>query len=150
MELNLKYVLVIIMQDESCIFCNIVKGEIPSFKIYEDEYCLAFLDIAPFTKGHSIVVPKNHYMNLLDFPDEEMKNFFSGLKKVVTKINKKMNADGINIMQNNFKAAGQVVNHLHFHVIPRWDNDRAFPIRVKKLELTKKELNEILKKINSP
>jgi histidine triad (HIT) family protein len=138
------------MPEKSCVFCKIVKGEIPSLKIYEDEHSLAFLDIAPFTKGHSIVIPKKHYVNLFDFPEEEMTNYFSGLKKVVTKIKEKMNADGINIMQNNFKAAGQVVNHLHFHVLPRWDNDRAFPIRVKKLELSKEELNEILKKINSP
>ncbi len=136
--------------DDDCIFCKIIKGQIPSSKIYEDDYSLAFLDIGPFTKGHSIVVPKNHYVNLLDFPEDEMKNYFSALKKVTTKIKVNLEADGVNIMQNNFKAAGQVVNHLHFHVIPRWKNDRAFPIRVKKLELSEEELSEILKKINTP
>ena len=136
--------------DDDCIFCKIIKGQIPSSKIYEDDYSLAFLDIEPFTKGHSIVVPKNHYVNLLDFPEDEMKNYFSALKKVTTKIKVNLEADGVNIMQNNFKAAGQVVNHLHFHVIPRWKNDRAFPIRVKKLELSEEELSEILKKINTP
>ena len=136
--------------DDNCVFCKIIKGQIPSSKIYEDDYSLAFLDIGPFTKGHSIVVPKNHYVNLLDFPEDEMKNYFSALKKVTTKIKVNLEADGVNIMQNNFKAAGQVVNHLHFHVIPRWKNDRAFPIRVKKLELSEEELSEILKKINTP
>ncbi|MHA1109846.1 MAG: HIT family protein [Promethearchaeota archaeon] len=138
------------MHDETCIFCKIVDGNIPSSKIYEDMHSLGFLDIAPFTKGHTIVVPKEHYVNLLDFPDKEMESYFSALKKVTIKIKEKLGADGINIMQNNFKAAGQVVNHLHFHVIPRWENDRAFPIRVKKLELSKDELSEILKKINTP
>jgi len=138
------------MHDETCIFCKIVEGKIPSSKIYEDMDSLAFLDIAPFSKGHTIVIPKEHHVNLLDFPVKEMESFFSALKKVTIKIKEKLGADGINIMQNNFKAAGQVVNHLHFHVIPRWENDRAFPIRVKKLELSKEELNEILKKINAP
>lgn len=138
------------MHDENCIFCKIVEGKIPSSKIYEDEDSMAFLDIAPFTKGHTIVVPKIHYVNLLDFPVKEMESYFSALKTVTIKIKEKLGADGINIMQNNFKAAGQVVNHLHFHVIPRWENDRAFPIRVKKLELSKEELSEILKKINTP
>ncbi|TFG19362.1 MAG: HIT family protein [Promethearchaeota archaeon] len=138
------------MHDENCIFCKIVQGLIPSSKIYEDGSSLAFLDIAPFTKGHTIVIPKEHYMNMLDFPEKEMTAYFSAVKNVTIKIKEKLGADGINIMQNNFKAAGQVVNHLHFHVIPRWENDRAFPIRVKKLNLTKEELSEILLKINAP
>ena len=143
------FILVIPMHDDNCIFCKIVKGQIPSSQIYEDDSSLAFLDIAPFTKGHSIVIPKNHYANLLDFPEEEMKSFFSAIKKVVAKIKDKMNADGINLMQNNFKAAGQEVSHLHFHVIPRWNDDRAFPFRVKKLDLSKDEINEILNTLNS-
>jgi histidine triad (HIT) family protein len=138
------------MLDDNCIFCKIVARKIPSSKIYEDENSLAFLDIAPFNKGHTIVIPKAHYINLLDFPESEMESYFTALKNVTIKIKEKLDADGINIMQNNFKAAGQVVNHLHFHVIPRWEDDRAFPIRVKKLELSQKELNEILNKINTP
>ncbi len=136
------------MQDESCIFCKIIRGEIPSFKVHEDSHCIAFLDIAPFAKGHSILVPRNHYNNLLDFPEEEMENYFSSLKKLTAKIKEKLGADGINIIQNNYSAAGQVVNHLHFHIIPRWKDDRRFPLRVKKLDLSKEELSEILKKIN--
>ena len=138
------------MEDETCIFCKIIRDEIPSFKVFEDDFALAFLDIAPFVKGHTIVIPKNHYMNLLDFPDEEMKNYFSALKQVTIKLKQSLGADGVNIMQNNFKAAGQIVNHLHFHVMPRWEHDKAFPIRVKKLELSKEELSEILNKINEP
>ena len=118
-------------------------------KVFEDDWCLAFLDIAPFTKGHSIVVPKNHYVNLLDFPEEDMKVYLSAVKRVAAKLKSKLNADGINILQNNFKAAGQVVNHLHFHVIPRWENDKAFPLRIKKQEISKEEISEILKKINA-
>lgn len=137
------------MKDNNCVFCKIIKGQIPSSIIYEDEYALAFLDIAPFMKGHSIVVPKIHYMNLLDFPEDEMVHYFSAVKKVAAKLKDNLAADGINIMQNNFKAAGQVVNHLHSHVMPRWENDRAFPFRVKKQEMSKEELSEILKKINT-
>ena len=138
------------MEDENCIFCKITKGEIPSFKVFEDDFSLAFLDIAPFVKGHTIVIPKNHHMNLLEFPDKEMKNYFSAVKHVALKLKRNLNADGINLMQNNFKAAGQVVAHLHFHVMPRWKHDKAFPFRVKKLEISKEELSEILNKINEP
>ncbi len=136
------------MHDNNCLFCKIIQGKIPSSIIYKDAVTLAFLDIAPFTKGHSVVVPKNHYQNLLDFPEEEMVSFFSALKKVANKLKTKLQADGINILQNNYKAAGQEVNHMHFHVIPRWINDKAFPLRVKKLEMAKEELSEILKTIN--
>jgi len=136
------------MHDNNCLFCKIIQGKIPSLIIYKDDVTLAFLDIAPFTKGHSVVVPKNHYQNLLDFPEEEMVSFFSALKKVANKLKTKLQADGINILQNNYKAAGQEVNHMHFHVIPRWVNDKAFPLHVKKLEMAKEELSEILKTIN--
>lgn len=138
------------MNDENCIFCKIIKGDILSFKVFEDDFSFAFLDIAPFVKGHTIVIPKKHYINLLDFPESEMKNLFSAIKHVAMKLKQSLNADGINLMQNNFKAAGQIVNHLHFHLMPRWEHDKAFPIRVKKLELSKEELSEILNKINKP
>lgn len=137
------------MEEKNCLFCKIISGEIPSLKVYEDENSLAFLDISPFTKGHSIVVPKNHYISLLEFPEEKMQECLSAVKKVAIKLKTKLEADGINIMQNNYKAAGQEINHLHFHVIPRWKNDKAFPLRIEKKERSKEELSEILKKINT-
>jgi histidine triad (HIT) family protein len=140
----------ITMHDVNCVFCKIIRGEIPSSKLYEDKNYLAFLDIAPFVKGHTVVVPKEHYINLMDFPEDKMRDYFIAIKNVAILLKTKLDADGINIMQNNFKAAGQVVNHLHFHILPRWNEDKAFPFRIKKLDLSKEDLSEILKKIQAP
>lgn len=106
-----------------CLFCRIAKGEIPSAEVYRDKDVMAFLDIFPFTKGHTILVPLKHYASLLDFPEEKMEKYFSALKILSGRIRSALKADGINIVQNNFPAAGQVINHLHFHIIPRWNND---------------------------
>lgn len=104
-----------------CIFCKIVKGEIPSSKIYEDNAVIAFLDIAPAAKGHTLVVPKEHYELIADVPNELLEKTIDVVKKVGNALLKEN--DGFNIMQNNKKAAGQLVPHVHFHVIPRKDND---------------------------
>lgn len=103
----------------NCIFCAITAGEIPSFKIYEDELVLAFLDINPFATGHVLVVPKNHSEGLLDTDDETLAAVITRVKKVAEHIKNVLPADGFNILQNNGEAAGQTVKHLHFHIIPR-------------------------------
>ncbi|MBN2403017.1 MAG: HIT family protein [Spirochaetes bacterium] len=106
-----------------CLFCKIIKGDIPSAKVYEDKDVVAFLDIFPFTKGHTIVVPVEHHETFFDFPDEKMANYFTILKKLADQIRLNLKADGLNIVQNNFRAAGQVVFHMHYHIIPRWTDD---------------------------
>lgn len=109
----------------SCLFCKIIKGEIPCHKIYEDESVLAFLDINPITKGHTVVIPKFHAETLLDLPDDLVDKLFLVVKKVTQQIKDKINPDGFNIGINMRKVAGQVVDHLHIHILPRWENDNG-------------------------
>ncbi|MFA5142103.1 MAG: HIT family protein [Candidatus Woesearchaeota archaeon] len=107
---------------DDCIFCKIAKGEIPSAKVYEDKDVIAFLDISPVNKGHTLVLPKHHYETIMETPEFLLHNIMDVIKKVskVLVITKK---GGVNVCQNNGKAAGQLVNHVHFHVIPRHEGD---------------------------
>ncbi|MEK6957841.1 MAG: HIT family protein, partial [archaeon] len=109
--------------DENCIFCKIVSGQIPSTKIYEDENSLAFLDISPAANGHSLVISKKHYATLLDIPSTELKELILAVQKIGAATMKATNAQGFNVLQNNGAVSGQVIRHLHFHVIPRFEND---------------------------
>ena len=108
---------------ENCIFCKIISNEIPSQKIFEDETTFAFLDINPVSKGHALVISKKHYETLVDVPEEELKQLIVSVKKVAQAILKATKASGFNVLQNNGKVAEQLVNHIHFHVIPRFEND---------------------------
>lgn len=108
-----------------CIFCAIAAGEIPCFKVYEDELVLAYLDINPFAKGHTLVIPKKHSAGLLDTDDETLAVVVSRVKKVAAHLKAALGCDGFNIMQNNGEAAGQTVRHVHFHIVPRWTGDDA-------------------------
>jgi len=107
-----------------CIFCKIVKGEIPSSKLLEDNEFLAFLDIKPINKGHVLIIPKAHCRNLLDFPKSEETNLIEFVKKVAMAVMKATSADGFNLGMNNGEAAGQIVEHAHFHIIPRFKDDK--------------------------
>ena len=111
------------MDKTDCIFCKIIKAQIPSEKIYEDAHTLAFLDIAPVHPGHVLVVSKEHYETFLETPDEIACHMLSVVKKVAVAITKATNAEGINVGINNGAAAGQVIWHTHYHVIPRFTND---------------------------
>lgn len=106
-----------------CIFCKIVAGELPGHKIYEDENVLAFLDIAPVNPGHVLVITKKHYTNFEDAPEEELCNLIKAIKKVGLAIKKGLGASGYNVTENNDPIAGQIIPHIHFHVIPRKEND---------------------------
>jgi len=108
---------------DNCIFCKISRGKIPAKKIYEDENTIAFLDIYPAAKGHSLVVPKKHYATLLDIPEMELKELMPAVQKIAAAVMKATNAEGFNIVQNNKEAAGQIVHHLHFHIVPRFKDD---------------------------
>ena len=106
-----------------CVFCAICAGELPSFKVYEDELVLAYLDINPFTKGHALVIPKSHTQGLLDTSDETLAAVVARVKKVAAHLKDALPCDGFNILQNNGEAAGQTVKHLHFHIVPRYGKE---------------------------
>jgi len=105
------------------VFCAIAAGEIPSFKIYEDDLVLAYLDINPFTKGHTLVIPKKHSSCLLDTDEETLSTVIARVKKVAAHLKTALPCDGFNILQNNGEAAGQTVHHLHFHIVPRYGHE---------------------------
>lgn len=111
------------MSNNDCIFCKIINGEIPCFKIYETEELLSFLDIGPVNKGHALVIPKKHYENLWELPTDLGNKILEACQIVGKAIIDATNADGLNIGMNNGEAAGQLVFHAHFHVIPRFKND---------------------------
>lgn len=115
------------MEDTNCIFCKIIKGELPSHKIHEDENTLAFLDISPVNIGHTLVIPKAHYKNIFETPEEIMVDLMKTVHKLSKAIKTALNADGINVTMNNDPAAGQVVFHSHIHIIPRITDD-GFPL----------------------
>lgn len=106
-----------------CVFCKIAKEEIPADKIYEDENFFAFLDINPNNPGHTLIIPKKHYKNLYELPDEVLSEIAPLIKKMAIAVKQGVNADGINIIMNNDSAAGQIVPHTHFHIIPRFSDD---------------------------
>lgn len=106
-----------------CVFCKIIKKEIPAEIVYEDENSLVFLDITPINPGHVLLVPKQHYENLYDLPDALFAKMAPIIKKLAIAVKKGMNADGINIGMNNERPAGQLVFHAHFHIMPRFSND---------------------------
>lgn len=112
-----------------CIFCKIIKGEIPCYKIYEDEYTLAFLDIAKDCYGHTLVIPKTHCTNVLDCKDEVLEKVIKTVKKIANHYVKKCGFSGVNILNASGEEAQQSVFHLHFHILPRKDKTEfdAFP-----------------------
>ena len=108
---------------DNCIFCKIVKGEIPSSVIYEDDNVKVILDIAPSAKGHAILLVKQHVANIFELEAEMAGKIFAVVPKVATAIKEELGCDGMNILQNNGTEAGQTVFHLHIHFVPRWKND---------------------------
>lgn len=129
-----------------CIFCKIINNEIPSYKVYEDENFLAFLDISQTTKGHTLVVPKTHYANIFEMPDDC--SIFSIVTKLAKAIKVATNAEGVNILNNNGVAAGQTVEHFHIHIIPRYEKDNiilSFPEN----QTSNEEFIELLSKIKN-
>ncbi len=109
--------------DENCIFSKIIAQQLSCYKIYEDASTIAFLDINPTAKGHTLVLPKNHYSTLLDLPEHESVALVKTAQTVGNAIMQGLKADGFNLVQNNFSAAGQMVFHMHWHIIPRFTND---------------------------
>ncbi len=111
------------MKDSNCIFCKIANGEIPSNTIYEDDDFRVILDNGPATKGHALILPKEHYADLFELSDEAASKALIVAKKVSAQLKDKLNIDGLNVVQNNGETAGQTVKHFHIHLIPRYKND---------------------------
>lgn len=128
-----------------CIFCKIIKGEIPAVKVYENDKVVAFLDIHPINPGHTLVVPKEHFENLLDGGDEILKEVMLTIRQVAWAITKAFDLKGFNVEQNNGRVAGQVIPHLHWHIIPRFPDDGLRPWPGK--EYKKEEMEEVGRKI---
>jgi histidine triad (HIT) family protein len=106
-----------------CLFCKIIAGQIPALKLFENEHVLAFMDIGPVVKGHALVIPKAHHDSLLQTPDEVLAAVIAGVRRIAQAQQEGIGADGVNVHQANGAAAGQVMPHLHFHVIPRFKHD---------------------------
>lgn len=111
------------MKDNNCIFCKIANGEIPSATLYEDDDFRVILDLGPASKGHALVLPKEHAANIYELPDELAAKAMVVAKKVGTKLAEGLKCDGLNILQNNGEPAGQTVFHFHMHLIPRYKGD---------------------------
>lgn len=107
-----------------CIFCKIIKGEIPSTKVFEDEKTLAFFDINPLTKGHTLVVPKGHYEDVFNIPIEDLKFVIANAKNIAKNLKNSLGASGVNLVNASGEVAGQSVLHFHIHVIPRYYDDK--------------------------
>ena len=127
---------------DDCIFCKIANGDIPTNSVYQDDNFNVFLDAAPASKGHVLIVPKVHYDNAYSMDDEFAAKVFPLATKVANAVKKAFNADGVNVVQNNEEAAGQTVFHFHMHVIPRYKDDDV-NVTWKQHEPTSEELTDI-------
>lgn len=134
------------MRDDNCIFCKIAAGEIPSATLYEDDDFRVILDIEPASKGHALILPKEHYANLYELDDELAAKAMVLAKKMVTKLTDILGCDGYNVVQNNGTVAGQTVFHFHMHLIPRYQGD-GVKLGWKQGTLTDEVKEEILTKI---
>lgn len=130
------------MRDENCIFCKIANGEIPSRTLYEDKDFRVILDLGPATRGHALILPKEHAANLFELPEETAGKAMILTKKMAARMKEKLNCDGFNVIQNNGEVAGQTVFHFHMHLIPRYENDGQ-PIQMKSGEATAEELDAV-------
>ncbi len=108
----------------NCVFCRIVEGRERSVKVYEDDICIAIMDIAPVNKGHLLVIPRRHYETIFDMPIDEASHVFGVACLMAKAVKKAVDAEGVNILQNNGRAAWQHIFHVHVHVIPRWTRDK--------------------------
>jgi len=111
------------MKKDDCIFCKLANGDIPTNVVYEDEDFTVIMDAAPATKGHSLILPKEHYANIYELDEEIAGKVFKLAKKLASEMTEKLGCDGFNIVQNNGETAGQTVFHFHMHLIPRYEND---------------------------
>lgn len=134
------------MKDENCIFCKLANGDIPTATLYEDDDFRVILDAGPASKGHALILPKEHYKNVYELDDEIAAKALVLAKKMITKLTDVLGCDGYNIVQNNGEVAGQTVFHFHIHLIPRYEGDEV-GLGWKMGELTDEVRDEILSKL---
>jgi histidine triad (HIT) family protein len=133
---------------ENCLFCKIISGEIPSKRVYEDDYVYAFLDIYPASEGHTLIAPKKHYNSFTDMDPEDVARLFEAARKITVAVEKAFSAEGSNIGINNGEVAGQEVPHVHVHVIPRKKGDGGRGIKsIVWTEPDRTNLNDVAEKI---
>ena len=131
-----------------CIFCKIVKGEIPCYKVYEDDDVLAFLDISQTTKGHTLVISKEHFRNLLYVPKDVLAKVMGAAQQIAQAQVASLGAKGVNIINNTNEMAGQTVMHFHVHVIPRYSNEDALRLEFNSNKIDKLSLPAIAEEIS--
>lgn len=134
------------MKDENCIFCKLANGDIPTATVYEDDDFRVILDASPASKGHALIIPKEHYANLYELDDKIAAKALVLAKKLITKFKDALGCDGYNVVQNNGEAAGQTVFHFHMHLIPRYKDDKV-SLGWKMGELTDEIKEELLEKL---
>lgn len=130
------------MKDDNCIFCKIAAGEIPSNTLYEDEQFRVILDLNPVARGHALILPKNHYANIHEIPEDAAGDAMKLAKKMAGLMTEKLHCQGFNLLQNNGEPAGQTVFHFHIHLIPRYQNDGQ-KIGGEQKEATQEELKAV-------
>jgi histidine triad (HIT) family protein len=134
------------MAHEDCIFCKVLAGDIPSERIYEDDHTIAVMDINPWTRGHAVVIPRKHAENVFEIEDGELEHVALAAKRVAIAMRDRLDCDGVNLLQSNGAAAWQTIFHLHFHVIPRYEDDPLeLPTRPK--PASPEELAEVAREI---
>lgn len=131
------------MKKDDCVFCKIAAGEIPSRKIYEDKDVIAIMDLSPTSKGHSLIIPKEHYTNIYDIDEDIAAKIMKVAKKLATKMTVALNCDGFNLLQNNGATAGQTMFHFHMHLIPRYEDADNDMLHFTSVELTDAEMDAI-------
>ncbi len=129
-----------------CIFCSIINKEIPASIIYETEKVISFLDINPMTKGHSLVVPKDHFKSLEEIPENIWNELLTAFRKISNAIKRGLNATGYNILLNQGKTSGQEIEHIHFHILPSYPDSRFYK-SINHISYREGEINEIQKLI---
>ncbi len=129
-----------------CIFCKIAKKEIPAKIIKENDSALAFLDIEPRSSGHTLVIPKNHYRNLLEIPDKELKDLAVLVKQVLFLLKERLGVENFSVGYNHGHLAGQEIDHLHIHIMPRYENDQGKPIQ-SLVNMPSEDIESVYKKL---
>ncbi len=132
--------------EENCLFCKIIRNEIPAVKVYEDNNILAFLDINPNGRGHTLIIPKSHFENIYGLPVENWCHMNIAAQKISIALKNALSADGINIIMNNESGAGQIIFHAHIHVIPRYNDfkEKKYTYISGEMEDLAKEIKEML------
>lgn len=131
------------MKKDDCIFCKIAAGEIPSRKIYEDKDLIAIMDLNPTSKGHSLIIPKEHCTNIYDIDEDIAAKVMKTAKKLATKMTVALNCDGFNLLQNNGETAGQTMFHFHMHLIPRYKDADNNMLKFTSVSLSDEEMDAI-------